>query len=198
MYLPKKELRELISAENLIIRPLLCEKTQVGEFTIDFRLGTDFLVSTLNREPFVDATYSTKEKKSVKSFFKPTRRKFGQDFILYPNQTVLCNSLEYVKLPSNVFATLNMRSSFGRLGLTLSTLIQAGYCGCLPIELTNHNQNPIKLAVGARIFQARFCYLTEDTDYDYKNRKYVCQVRPEVAKFEQDDELKYLKDIALK
>jgi dCTP deaminase len=192
MYVSKAKLQELISENKLIIRPLLDQGKQVGEISIDFRLGTDFLVSFQGREAFIDVSGGA-DSKSVRYFFLPTRRRFGDTFLLHPNQTVLCSSLEYIKMPDNIFAELSMRSSYARLGLSLSTIVHAGYCGCFSIELTNTNNNPIKIRVGARIFQARFFEINENTHYNHNSRKYVCQVRPIVSRAEQDKDLNFLK-----
>jgi len=195
MYLHKKQIMKLLHENKLIIRPLLDEAEQIGELTIDFRLGTDFLISTQGRDPYIDATCSNNDVRPVQSFFLTTRRKFGEEILLHPNQTVLCSSLEYVKLPENVFATLSMRSSYSRLGLSVSTIVQAGYCGCMSIELTNVNNNPIKVAVGARIFQARLYKIDEDLTYSYATRKYVGQVRPIPSVIDADEDLKLLNRI---
>lgn len=74
-------------------------------------------------------------------------------------------------------------------------MIQAGYCGCLSLELTNANNNPIKIVVGARIFQAKLFKLSKSTNYNPQNRKYVCQVRPIISKANEDKELKKLVEL---
>ena len=178
-----------------MIRPMLDVNQQVGQITVDLRLGTDFLISYQGRKPYIDATSYEQKLSSIKDFFLPHRRKFGDEIILHPHQTILCSSLEYIKLPENVFAILSMRSTYSRLGLTISTLIQAGYCGCVSIELTNANNNPIRVAVGARIFQARLYLLSDKVPYSYNTRKYVAQVRPIPADVEDDKDLAILKRI---
>jgi len=189
MYLNKAQIKKILADEELIIRPLLDEKKQIGEISIDFRLGTDFLTSFQGREAYIDATGDNARFKPIKSFFASTRRRLGETFLLHPYQTVLCSSLEYIKLPDNIFAVLSMRSSYSRLGLSLSTMIQAGYCGCISIELTNVNNNPIKIRVGARLFQARFFRADNEMKYLTEERKYLCQVRPIVSKAETDSDL---------
>lgn len=197
MYLQKKDILKRLDNENddLIIRPLLDREEQIGELTIDLRLGTDFLVSFRGRDPYLNASCDHKSTRPIKSFFDTTRRKFGQNILLHPNQTVLCSTLEYLKLPKNVFATLSMRSSLSRLGLTISTILQPGYCGCASIELTNINVIPIKLTVGMRFVQARLFEIAKDATYTYSKRKYVGQVRPEPSKITEDKDLEILKNL---
>ncbi|RUA31624.1 MAG: dCTP deaminase [Bacteroidetes bacterium] len=199
MYLQKKQILELIKSDKLHIRPLL-DKDQIGELTIDFRLGYDFLVSIQGREAFIDTSLNDNEKvKSFESFFHRTRRRPGETFLLHPGQTILGTSLEYIKLPENILMALNMRSSYSRLGLSISTIVQPGYCGCISIELTNVNKNPINLTVGARIFQARLIKLENNSSYFNTKRKYMCQVRPMLSSANKDLDLiklnNYWKDI---
>jgi dCTP deaminase len=152
MYLTKDEIFPLYKSGELIIRPLLSEK-QFGEMTLDLRLGTDFLVSFQGREPYIDAT-GDEEARPIGSFFQETKRLIGETFFLHPHQTVLCSTLEYIKLPNDIFVTISTRSSFSRLGLLISSIVQPGYCGCLSLELTNHNNNAIKIRVGSAVLQA--------------------------------------------
>ncbi|MGI4887297.1 MAG: dCTP deaminase [Janthinobacterium lividum] len=194
MILQKTAIKDLIKNDKLIIRPLL-DESQINETTIDFRLGYDFLVSVQSREPYINASLNNFNQKPLSSFFQETRRRIGDTFMLYPNQTVLATSLEFIKLPNNVLAELNMRSSYTRLGITISTILQPGYCGCISLELTNTNINPINLTVGARIFQARLFFLNEESNYFENSRKYVCQVRPEASAVNFDGDLGVLNEI---
>ncbi len=195
MYLTKSEILPLIEEKKLVIRPLIDPSSQINEISIDFRLGCDFLVSIQGREAFINASLNEASAGHVDKFFQETRRKLGETFLLHPNQTVLASSLEYVKLPDNVFAVLNMRSSYSRLGLTISSVLQPGYCGCISLELTNTNKNPINLTVGACLFQARFAKLSSEQKYFMRERKFICQVRPQIAQFNEDSDLSILNKI---
>jgi dCTP deaminase len=189
-----KTIREFLNTKKLVIRPLL-ESSQVSHIGIDFRLGCNFLVSVNGREPFINTSLNNEfgeGQRDIKRFFQESRRQLGETFILYPNQTVLASSLEYVKMPKDYLLTLYMGSSYSRLGLTVSTIVQPGYCGCLSIELTNNNNNPINLTVGARVFQGVFIQSDDETDYFSNPRKYVCSVRPEPSAAITDDDIKTL------
>ncbi|MDF2434840.1 MAG: dCTP deaminase, partial [Mucilaginibacter sp.] len=175
-----EEIKELLASGKMFIRPLL-EETQISHIGIDFRLGCNFLISVHGREPFINTSHNTfnnetENPRDIKRFFQESRRQLGETFILYPNQTVLASSLEYIKMPTNHLLTLYMRSSYSRLGLTVSTIVQPGYCGCLSIELTNNNNNPINLVVGARIFQGVLSPSKDHSHYFSEERKYICSV----------------------
>lgn len=194
MILAKTELTDLIlNKQEIVIRPLL-QNEQIGELSVDFRLGTDFLLSFQGRNSAIDASnYENPDPSS--SFFQETRRLVGSSFLFHPLQTVLCSTLEYVKLPPDIFLSLTIRSSYSRLGLSISSIVEPGYCGCISMELTNVNNTPVKITVGSRLVQATFHRISEKTNYFASPRKYVCQVRPEVSSASSDVESPILKKI---
>jgi dCTP deaminase len=196
-FLTKSVIEQLLASNEdpFVIRPLL-EDSQIGNMSIDFRMGYDFYVSVQGRASFINASANPSQpQSSIPSFFQSTRKRIGETFLLHPGQTVLSSSLEYIKLPQNCFLSLSMRSSYARLGLSLSTIVQPGYCGCISIELTNSSNNIINLTVGARMLQARMYMLDEDSNYFSSRRKYICQVRPELSAVSNDSDLQKLHGI---
>lgn len=195
MYLNKNEINKALAEEQLHIRPLL-DQNQVTNISVDLRLGCDFLVSIKCRDPFIDATREHGAYENVYKFYQETRRQIGETFFLHPNQTIMASTLEYVKLPNNLMATIDVRSSYARLGLTMNSFLEPGYCGCISVVLTNTSMNPIKLAVGARIFTIKFSNVSDDTPpYFSTNRKYMCQVRPVMSNISDDKDLNILESI---
>lgn len=195
MYLNKNEIKKALAEKQLHIRPLL-DQNQVTNISVDLRLGCDFLVSIKCRDPFIDATREHDAYENVYKFYQETRRQIGETFFLHPNQTIMASTLEYVKLPNNLMATIDVRSSYARLGLTMNSFLEPGYCGCISVVLTNTSMNPIKLAVGARIFTIKFSKVSDDTpSYFSTNRKYMCQVRPVMSNISDDKDLNILESI---
>jgi dCTP deaminase len=191
--LQRREIERLLSASgdnSLHIDPPL-DAGQIGEVTIDLRLGCDFLVSILTRRPFIGVIKDDPEFRGVASYFRSTRREFGDRFILYPNQVALACSLEYIALPGDVYADVLTRSSYTRLGIHMNTMIQPGFRGCFPIELFNASNNPIELVVGSRIFQTRLFATGEGSDYTAGSepRKYIGNVRPTLSRAPDDADL---------
>ncbi|MEZ0483175.1 dCTP deaminase [Fibrella aquatica] len=180
---------------DLFIRPLLDPEKQINEASVDFRLGYDFMVNVPSRDAYINASLNSlgaPNTRDLKQFFQETRRQLGETFVLHPHQTVLATSIEYIKLPEDLFVMLFMRSSYSRLGLSISTILQPGYCGCISLELTNNNFTPINLTVGARLFQGVFMPTASPVSYFGRQRKYMCQVRPEVSAANQDNDLETL------
>lgn len=192
------KLLESTEDNSLFLDPLV-EGSQVGNVTIDLRLGYDFLVSILTRKPYIELGPKEDQfHRGVASYFQETRREIGDRFVLYPNQVVLTTTLEYISLPSNVYADILSRSSFTRLGIHINTMVQPGFRGCVPLELFNHGNNVIELVVGSRICQARLFEIDnpEETEYHRENktnyRKYYGDVRPSVSKADLDEEVIFL------
>jgi dCTP deaminase len=179
--LSKAELESrLTRSDDTAIRidPLL-DKRQVGEVSIDLRLGYDFLVSINTRKSFINTTRDGDDFRPVSTYFNATRRELGDRFMLYPGQVVLTTTLEYVSLPGDCYADLLSRSSYNRLGLHMNTMFQPGYRGCLSAELFNHGNSAVELVVGSRIFQCRLFELQTATAYEGSGaRKYLGNVRP--------------------
>ncbi len=194
MILSKNNIEALIESEELYIRPLL-DKGQINQVSIDLRLGTDFFVSIQGRDPFINASLNHSEQGNPEVFYQETRRKIGETFILYPNQTVLASSLEYIKIPDNLMGVISIRSTYARMGISYSSIVQPGYVGCISLELNNSNKNPINLTVGACIFQMRLSDLAEEQNYFSKERKFLCQVRPVIPSISNEKELKILNKI---
>jgi len=193
----KVELLDLVQKKELIIKPLL-EESQIGQISIDIRVGTDFLTNQQGREPFIDATSNNFESRPIKSFYTETRRHVGESFLIHPFQTILFSSLEFIKLPDNVFGILSCRSSYSRLGLSVSTIVQPGYCGCLSIEMIYSGNTAIRILSGNRIVQLRLYRLGDSSDYLESDRKYVCQVRPIASKANEDEDNLLLRRMAEK
>lgn len=195
----KKQLLEALrgvdgAEPTLHITPLLSD-SQIGQMSIDIRLGYDFLVSVLNREPTIRVSGNPAHAlPGAKAHFQETRREIGDRFVLYPNQLVLGTSIEYFAMPNDAYAEIAPRSSYSRLGLAVGGIMQPGFRGCVPLELLNHGNVPVELTVGARICQVRILQLDEASNYhdEVHDRKYYGQVRPTVSKAAEDEELPLL------
>ena len=195
---PKSEIiRRLNSGadDQIYIDPILSDG-QIGEVSIDLRLGCDFLVSIQTRKPSITLSQDGGFRDPA-LFFQESRRDIGEGFVLYPSQTVLATSLEYVGLPNDMYADVVTRSSYNRLGITLHSMFQPGFRGCISLELFNHSNSPVELIVGSRLVQARFHKIAEDVDYlgPGDPRKYVGHVRPTTSRAAEDHDIPVLAEI---
>ena len=96
-------------------------------------------------------------------------------YVLLPGQFVLGTTQEYIKLPNNLTAFVEGRSSWGRLGLFVQNAgwVDPGFEGEITLELFNANRYAIELTPGVRIGQLVFAKMKLDAKnpYDGKYQK---------------------------
>ncbi|MCK9467332.1 MAG: dCTP deaminase [Candidatus Absconditabacterales bacterium] len=186
--LTKNKLNEIIKNNDIrgfYISPLL-DINQIGEISLDLRLGFDFYVSVNTRY----SKLSLYDENGVGACFQITKREFGEPFLLFPGQLVVTNTLEYIKLPEDILVELNTRSSVNKIGISFNSIVQPGFTGCFPLELYNNSNNVIELIAGMRLVQARIYQLDEKTNYLDRDRKYFCHIKPQISKIISDEDNK--------
>lgn len=186
-----------------VVTPSIDPQNQYGTNSVDLRLGPSFLVHRPPRYTHITPRPRDRENTDdipISVFYDEVQFEVDEDFILHPHQFVLASSLEYVSLPSDFFALVLGRSTWGRLGLNIATAttVQAGYRGCLTLELRNLGETPLPLTIGTRI--AQLCLLKVPRDntsegYFASGGKYVGPVKPEIPKIRDDEDWKLLAGI---
>ena len=97
-----------------------------------------------------------------------------EPFILHPGEFVLGSTLERVKLPDDLVARLEGKSSLGRLGLLIHStagFIDPGWDGHVTLELSNVANLPITIYFGMKIGQLSFMQLTEPAAHALRLRR---------------------------
>ena len=157
--------RELCSdASKLAITPILDAPRQIGEASLDLRLGPDLIVTrrTTGATAFdpADRDDFIARRRAAQQYI---RRPFGSAVYLHPGEFAIARTLEHVRLPSHLSGEAIGRSSLGRLGLIIATatLIQPNFRGTITLELTNLASVPMVLYVGMRI--AQLCLFRVET-----------------------------------
>ncbi len=158
--------------DPLVIVPLPRDSARRGEqFTsssIDLRLGTWFASPRPADTAVIDLAESTDTKgtganrKRPVDFMSQRFIPFGDRFILHPHSFVLAATLEWIRLPGELAATVEGRSSLGRCGLNIATAttVHPYFTGCLTLELANMGEVPIAISPGMLICQLVFHQLT--------------------------------------
>ena len=97
-------------------------------------------------------------------------------FVLRSHSFVLASTAEYIKIPSNVTAWIEGRSSIGRAGLFIQNAgwIDPGFEGSITLELFNASDFYIRLIPGTKVGQIIFAELDSDCENPY-NGKYQGQ-----------------------
>lgn len=172
----------------------MLEKSQLNGASVDLRLGTEFKVSVPTRSALLGIV-----EEPIEQFFQSTYRSFGEDFILHPNQLVLVNTFEYVRIPNDIVGIISTRSSLNRLGLNVTSLVQPGYAGTLTLQLENNGTNAINLTCGMRLVQlVLFSSESAVTEAYISNTvsKYISNTSPVLSQVNRDRDLETLKNFS--
>jgi len=189
--------------QRLVIVPMLNEAEQIKGYSVDLRLGSEFILPVRSRFPVLDpdkgAPNSRYASGDVERYQERVYRPYGQPFVLNPGELVLGCTLEYIQLPANMTGYITGRSSWGRLGLNIATAIAVapGYSGVLTLELVNHSNAPLMLYPGTRIASLNLSILPKQVG-TYVGRsisKYRFPTYVEYSKIRDDKDWTDLKSI---
>lgn len=152
-------LRNLLAKGEIVVSPL--EPRQIQPASIDLRLGNTFLKIDENAEPVISLD---KELKYVEMV--------ADQIIIPPHSFLLAATLEYIRLPDNLTAFVEGRSSIGRMGLFIQNAgwVDPGFEGTITLELFNANRLPICLKSGRRICQIVFSMLDAHSRSPYAGK----------------------------
>jgi dCTP deaminase len=189
--LAKQQIQEQMRRQDhpLLIVPLL-EESQIGEASVDVRLGHEFIVLHRSSVHHVDPTEPDGWPRILNRSQEKVRISLHQEFIVHPGQLVLGATLEYLSLPLDISATVEGRSSWGRLGLLVATAstIGPGFKGCITLELVNAGEVPLALYPGQRVAQLVFQGLSSPAKYE---GKYNCPTGPEFTRLNEDQDIAF-------
>ncbi|MCD6324161.1 MAG: dCTP deaminase [Desulfurococcales archaeon] len=161
MILSDFDLMSYIKSGRLRIEPFTDEI--IRENGVDLRLGSE--VARLQRTE--DVLDTGDRDVNLRKFFKVER---GEEFVIMPYEKVLLTTLEYIKLPPDVMAFVELRSSFARLGLTLPpTIIDAGFEGNITLEVEG-SAFPVKVYKGQRFAHVIFAKTLNPVESPYRGR----------------------------
>ena len=159
MILSDQTISKLLETGTLGISPL--EAEQIQPASVDIRLGRTFSVVedlptgiiTMDRE----IRYKTIE---------------TDTYLLLPGQFVLATTMEYFRLPDNLTAFVEGRSSLGRMGLFIQNAgwVDPGFCGEITLELFNANRCAIELQTGRRVGQLVFAEMDAPARNPYRGK----------------------------
>jgi len=180
--------------DPLVITPLL-EESQIGASSVDVRLGHEFIVLKRPAVTHVDPTDVAALTQNLHQTQHRIRVSLHEQFIIHPGQLVLASTLEYLAIPKELAASVEGRSSWGRLGLIIATAcsIAPGFKGCLTLELVNEGEVPLVLYPGIRIAQLVFFRTEKEADYRSASTppKYDCPTGPQFSRVQDDREMRY-------
>jgi len=92
------------------------------------------------------------------------------DICIGPDEFILGHTVETVKIPRDICAQVNGKSSLGRMGIQVHAtagFIDPGFVGQITLELKNMSKQPIWLKPGMRIAQLVFFMTVSAADRPY-------------------------------
>lgn len=190
--LSDKTIKEYLEEGKIVIDPLKDEQ-QIQPSSVDMRLGDEFKVFKVIRKPYIDP----KDEEDIAEYMESSTVPEGEAFIIHPNEFALATTQEYVKVPDDLVARVEGRSSMGRLGVTMHVTagyVDPGFEGRITLEISNIGAMPVALYSGQRVCQLVFETMTTPAELPYghpkRNSKYMKQLKPESSRVKLDYELK--------
>lgn len=190
--LSDKTIKEYLEEGKIVIDPLKDEQ-QIQPSSVDMRLGDEFKVFKVIRKPYIDP----KDEEDIAEYMESSTVPEGEAFIIHPNEFALATTQEYVKVPDDLVARVEGRSSMGRLGVTMHVTagyVDPGFEGRITLEISNIGAIPVALYPGQRVCQLVFETMTTPAELPYghpkRNSKYMKQLKPESSRVKLDYELK--------
>ena len=157
MILSDRTIRQLLRQKTLGIQPL--DDGQIQPASVDIRLGD---------------TYSIAEETSAGIVYLDSEVRYrtirAQSYLLLPGQFVLATTMEYFRLPNDLTAFVEGRSSIGRLGLFIQNAgwVDPGFEGEITLELYNASRSAIELRAGRRVGQLVFARMDAPAQNPYR------------------------------
>jgi dCTP deaminase len=131
--------------------------------SVDVRVDRYFRVFRNNLYPYIDVKV---EQEALTELVEIST----EPFVLHPGEFVLGSTLERIKLPDDLVARLEGKSSLGRLGLLIHStagFIDPGWDGHVTLELSNVANLPITIYPEMKIGQVSFMQLSEPAAAPY-------------------------------
>jgi dCTP deaminase len=152
-------LRQMLARREIVIEPL--EDYQIQPASVDLRLGAHFL--KIDENSLESLTLDSELP------YVEIRRK---EIVIPPASFLLATTVECLKIPANVTAFVEGRSSIGRMGLFIQNAgwVDPGFEGTITLELFNANRLPIRLTAGRRICQIVFAFMDRETHSPYSGK----------------------------
>lgn len=190
--LSDKDIIKHLETGEIVIEPLENPEIQIQPSSVDLRIGNEFKGFKIIRKPCIDPM----DKIDIDSYMESFYITKGNPFIIHPGEFTLATTYETVKLPDNLVARVEGRSSMGRLGITMHVTagyIDPGFCGKITLEISNIGKMPVALYTGQRVCQIVFETMTSPSEKPYghpdHDSKYMGQKRPQTSKIQRDYEI---------
>lgn len=141
--LSRADLLEYVRTKRLVFTPEI-EPDQIAQVSIDLRLGRKF---TTFKDPPKYIT-SIRVDNSLWDSADLWSHDEADSFCLRPNQLVLAQTLEKVRIPNDVVGFIEGRSSWARVGVTIHVTapkVDPGFDATITLEMVNFGRVPVDM-----------------------------------------------------
>ncbi len=162
MVLSDRTIREELDAGRIVIDPLGDDCIQPS--SVDLHVDRYFRLFRNHSQRVIDVREDQEDLTELVDVGEDT------PMVLHPGEFLLGSTVERVKLPGDLVARLEGKSSLGRLGLLIHStagFVDAGWDGHLTLELSNVANLPILLYPGMKIGQISFLRMSTPADRPY-------------------------------
>ena len=184
MILSDRTIRQKIEAGEIGVDPY--DPALIQPSSIDVRLARRFLVFRNTKRAFIEP------QEPADDLMELIEVSNGERMYIHPGEFLLGATIEKVRIPDDLVARLEGRSSLGRLGIVIHStagFIDAGFEGTVTLEISNLANLPIGLIPGMRIGQISFMQMTTPAERPYgpaRGSKYQGQVSPTASRLSAD------------
>ncbi len=166
MILSDADIRARLARGDLKVAPLEDERLQIQPASIDVRLADEFVTYLPSQVSCLDPN----DPLTLAVASQRLRVPYGDAFVLHPGEFALGSTIEEVEIPVDLVATVDGRSSIGRLAVVVHAtagFIDPGFQGQITLELSNIGAIPVKLYPGMRVAQLVFHELKSPAEVPY-------------------------------
>jgi dCTP deaminase len=188
MVLSDRDILRAMEAGRIKITPAPDVERQLGSVSVDFRLGTTFMVFEHSRHSYIDPRHP----QSIGEAMRTIEVAEDEPFIMQPGDFALATTIEHLELADDLLGRMEGRSSIARLGITVhstAAVFEPGWIGTATMELSNLGRMAVALYPGMRICAFSFQQVSSPVLTPYRDKvgnKYAGQMTPRASRLSEE------------
>ena len=189
MILSDRDIVAALESGRIKIDPAPDLERQLGSVSVDFRLGTTFMMFEHSMHAYIDPRHPH----SIGDAMRTIEVAPDEPFIMQPGDFALASTIESLELPDDLLGRLEGRSSIARLGITVhstAAVFEPGWVGTATMELSNLGRMAVALYPGMRVCAFSFETVSSPVMTPYRlkaNNKYAGQITPKASLLSEEN-----------
>ncbi len=189
MILSDRDIVAALETGRIKIDPAPDLSRQLGSISVDFRLGSTFMVFEHSRYSYIDP----RRPQSIGEAMRTIEVAEDEPFIMQPGDFALASTIECLELPDDLLGRLEGRSSIARLGITVhstAAVFEPGWIGTATMELSNLGRMAVALYPGMRVCAFSFQTVSSPVMTPYRKKtdnKYSGQITPKASLLSEEN-----------